>query len=92
MGEIIVRTIWIVTAFTAVVLLLAGCGEPQEYTAKFTRPDGVVHKTITIKSHFPPSIVTHNGSVTLDVMEGRSYLVPDGWMVDVEPVFERVEK
>lgn len=71
------------------VLLLAGCvgASPEKpYTVRLIRPDGVVHKTVTItRSYYPP---VHSNDSGISWVSNSGVHAPVGWLIEVEPQAE----
>lgn len=65
-------------------LLLAGCLKEQTYAVKFIKPDGEGYRLTVVRSMCKPTLVACDGVVVLRVVGDQDYLVPSGWMVEVE--------
>lgn len=70
-------------------VLLSGCLEKRPYQVKFIKPDGEGYRLISVESAFKPTLVACDGIVVLRVAGDQDYLVPAGWMVEVESATEK---
>lgn len=71
-------------------VMLAGCSlDSHDYRVKFIKPDGDGYRLITVSSPVKPHLVAYDGIVVLRVAGDQDYLIPAGWMVEVEPQTEK---
>lgn len=69
-------------AIMFVAVSLAGCKE-RTYNVRLVRPDGESHKSFSVTTTVPPSLIVRDGAICL-VVGMNEYAAPSGWMFEVE--------